>query len=1745
VVERAVGADGETVVIKQPAGEFVVVEAVRRVQYEHDLLCLLRGDGVVDTRGIARDGGHIALITESFGSALSTSIADRRFSLGDALDVAIALARTLGRVHAAGVVHKDVNPQNILYDPVTRTTKLIDFDIACWARPGSPELVASTALEGTLGYLAPEQTGRMDRRVDARTDMYSLGLTLYELFTGQRAFEGDDALALVHAHLAQQPPRIDAVDPTIPRVIADIVARLVAKAPEQRYQTATGLGADLERCRRELAAGLIPPFAIGQRDVSSRLEFSARLYGRDAEVRALRAALARTSRGAVETVLVSGYSGVGKSSLVREIYAAVTAACGYVASGKFEQLHRDVPYSAVVAALDELIAQIVADPALDRWRTDIAMALGDDAPLVRSVLPAIERVLGAQPLAAALDPATAQRRLAVALSRLVQVFARKQHPLVVFLDDMQWSDAASLQLLTRLATSDDTEALLIIAAYRDSEVHAAHPFALALRDYEKRGAKISRIKLAPLELSDTAELVADVLRVTPDQVAEAATVIWRKTEGNPFFIRQFLRALHEESYITFDPRANAFTFDASAIERAEITENVADLLAHELGKLPAATRDALVTAAAIGTRFDVATLVTITDSPAAAVQALLAPAVDAGMIVPIAKLAYIAPDVVGCPRYAFQHDRIQQAAYEAAPTAARERLHLEIGRQLLVSCRASSTDDRDARLFDIVHHLSHGRALITEEVELAEFVDLVLVAARRARRSGAYDVAATLLRSACASRSFREHHAVWFEAHVGFAEALSLGGLHADAREIVRIASEHATSRERATLEALDLTICSTQGLMTEAVACGRRAAAILGVELPADLTELAAQTAAELAIIMAAVDAAPVETWLERPAMRDPDKLAAMALFTSWFAAAYQIEPPLMVLICAKLVTLSLQHGNCGASASGYANFSIVLWAMGQYELSFRFAKLGVDLVRQVDDRAIEPGVAFIFAAFASPWRRPLEDSIELLRATVGRAIEAGDLANAGYAAVFAIEYALVRGAPLPEILDEVVRYRALCTRLGLTDVGVWLSWFAWHARSWTGTERGPHEADIDYVATERALATAAGSPTILTIFRLLEVERRYWRGDFAGALELARVVVPFVVTMPGSMFNAEFRLYHCLAAIAVGDTGPDVEAHRRDLVHYAEGCPANFAHMSAVIDGELARSRGDIATAFMRYDAAIDSASEHGFLKVETIAHELAARFWLELHKPAFAAVHLGKARDLCAHWGALPRAHALEQQRRGLGASTDNFTTSHSKSAIASTLDFATVVKASQAIVSDIVLDSLLVKLMEIMIENTGAQTGAIILVSNGELFVHAAKQAGAAVAISGGAPLAGAREMSEAIIKYVTRTAECLVLDDATRHPTFRSDPHVRDRRPRSILCVPIVQKDRVIGAVYLENNLLAGAFTADRLEAVGILVAQLAISIDNAVIFSRLEELVTQRTLALTEANRQLREQAVVRERMESELRLAQKLQSVGQLAAGVAHEINTPIQYVGDSVAFLQDGVASLLGLVDTYRVTAKAAPGTFDVEAIRDAEDDCNIDYLRDNAPEACVRALEGIDRVSKIIRAMKAFAHPDQHDQAPTEINTVLQNTLVVAHSEYREVADVESDFADIPAVCCHAGEVSQVFLNLIINAAHAIEDAVKGTGRRGKISITTRLDGTDAVISIRDTGGGIPDAIRERVFDPFFTTKVVGRGTGQGLALARTAIVDRHGGSIAFETELGSGTTFVVRLPVRGQAVAVLAG
>ncbi|HZJ63573.1 MAG TPA: AAA family ATPase [Kofleriaceae bacterium] len=1763
-------------------------EALARLRHEREIVEAIHSERIARAYEVAAIGGSAVLVVQDFGGeSLDRYLARARLSLADVLGVAIGVAAALRDVHAAGIIHKDVTPNNIVFNAANGEVRLIDFDIATRWRTDHRGFVPPSRLEGTLRYMAPEQTGRMNRATDSRADLYAFGVTLFELLTGRLPFIDHDILSIVHAHLAIRPPAPSKLDPAIPRSLSAIAMKLLAKAPEDRYQTAAGLLADLKTCAaRFVATGGIAEFALGTSDVTTQFELPSKLYGRAAERDVLTDAFKRVTAGAVETVLVAGHSGVGKTSVVRELFPLVTRDRGYFLSGKFDQLRGDAPYPALVAAFNDLVHHLLteAEDALARWREQIVSAIAPNGRVVVGAIPALERIIGPQPPVVALDAAGTQSRFNLTLQKFIQVFTRRSHPLVLFLDDMQWADPESVHLLKLVAMSEGTDAFLLIQAFRDAEVSDGHPVMLAARDL-RHHRQVTRLDVAPLPATEIAALVADTLHSDVASIEPLARLVCRKTDGNPFFVRQLLLALHDAGHIVFDPGLQRFTFDPASIESAPISENVADLLADSLRKLPATTQRVLSLAAAIGNQFELDLLALVAAMSPSEVHAELQSALAHDLVVPLAELEYVTAATgsgLVFRRLRFQHDRIQRAAYSLMSFDEQQRTHLRIGDLLL---DGASPAELSERIFDVVSHHNRAILLIDTPAARAKLARLEILAARKARGSAAYAPAIDCLRIAVDLLRWDGDYREQFEAHMMLAECCYLSGDIKRALGVLDDAAARAAhNHDRGTLEALRATLHIHANDMKVALRHTRRAAALLGRVLPESPAELGAAIGAAIGGLVQRIADRKIEDLVELPAMVDLDSLALMSVLRNAIPAAFQLEPPLGVFIATLMVALALEHGNCPAAAHGYVAFGSAMLRNPQLEhLAYPFARLGFELNRRLDDRALRPSVDFVFAGIALPWRSPLDEAIQILRGAARSGREVGDFIHAGNAAAFEIAFRVYRGAePLAEICHDARLYRQQCIEIGDTVSARLQTWQIDRMRVLMGEleHLAAEEPDsqLSLVAT-REEANFAQQFILLTAL----VDTTHTCGDEFTALDLAtatRLLEDSVATM---LFIAEHQFHHCLAAIAVcrrrpkrrREIEPVIEANRRNLERWAAACPANFEAMHLLIEAEYAALGSDLVATLALYDRAIASAVRWGMRRLEALASELNGQLWLDRSKPELAQVYLVRARNQYAALGAQRKVRMLERKhpgiaRAGMPVQVTGTVTTTTASEV---LDVTAIAKATRAISGELELDKLLERMLDIIFENAGAEGGALVLDTPRGLTV-AASRTGAAPKISTtSVPLSGAA-LPRSLVQYVHRTEATVVLDDVTGDRRFGNDEYILARKPQSVLCMPVKHKDRLIGVLYLENTLVSGAFTQARLDALLILVSQIAVSLENATLFAaqrvqaeaisrandelrseiavreqaerelaqyraQLEELIAERTKELTLANQKLRDAAGERERIEAELRLAQKLESVGRLASGIAHEINTPVQFVSDSVTFMRDALPSLIDTIGKYRELAAAVDDGGDVAAAaaaaRAVEEEADVDYALSNAPGALDAALVGLGRVTAIVRSMKDFAHPDRDEKTPVDLNRAVESTLMIAANECKYVADVHTELGALPPVRCNGGEINQAVLNLVINAAHAIRDVVGDTGARGKITVATRQDGREVEIAISDTGTGIPPAVRDKIYDPFFTTKEVGRGTGQGLAIVRSVVVDKHHGSLRFDTETGVGTTFYIRLPI----------
>ncbi|WP_437850545.1 AAA family ATPase [Sorangium sp. So ce363] len=1452
--------DGRPVVLKVLRRDHASPRALRRLQHELEVARALKSPVVVQAYGIEPFRDQMTLVLEDFGGRSLDRLLDgggpmrpmRPMSIERFFPLALRLAAALAEVHRRHVIHKDIKPQNLLYNPDTGEVKITDLGIASLSAREAQELAHDGLIEGTLAYMAPEQTGRMNRRVDERTDLYSLGVTFYEMLTGTLPFQASDPVEWVYCHIAQAPRPPHTLAPSIPPQLSAVVLKLLSKAAEERYQSALGLRHDLDTCFSQLRqSGAIEAFPLGQRDVSDRFQVPQRLYGRERELEALLAAFERVvANGRPELLLVSGYSGIGKSSLVAELHGPIVRERGFFLSGKFDQLKRDVPYRPLLHAFRGLVQEILgaSEQQVERWRERLREALGASGVLLTDMLPELALLLGPQPPVPELPPAEAQSRLLATLQRFVAACARKEHPVALFLDDLQWADAGSLLLLEQLATLAGDAHLLLIGAYRDNEVGPAHPLRLTLAEVQKRGATVGDIVLEPLSVAHVRALVAEAVHAPEAQVEPLSQLVYEKTGGNPFFVLQFLIALHEEGLITFDTDEGAWRWDIAAIRDKGFTDNVVELMVGKLERLPVATRDALKLAACLGSSVDLDTLAIVARRPAEELREALEEAVREGLL--------LRRDSA----YRFLHDRVQQAATSLIPAGQLAEVHLRIGQLLLKARRA---EEREDALFDIVGHLNHGAALLRSQAERDELAALNLRAGRKAKAAAAFQSAAVLFAAgqALLAQDPRERwetrYELTYDLSLERAHAAYAIGSFEEAEQLLGELMERARTKiERAAVVELAVTQNVTRGQCARAVELGLSCLRAWDIELSLPVTD--AQVEEETEGVWQALGDREIEALVDLPPMDHPEIKVAIRLLIGVVIPAFFVDLKLHYLLLARMVKLSLRHGNAERSAHAYTAFARMVGPLfGRYREAYLFGKLGYDLADRGHALATKGAVFTLFGQQVVFWTRHYRETGFYTRRGFNAAVDGGDWNNACYNCIWAAMFPLLSGEPLEDALHLTEDRLGFVRKAGYAFVyDVLLG-----ARHLIQTLRGRpvhysmlDGAELDQAAFEARL-DREGAVVPRCFHFSMKAQATFVLGAHREALAATtHVVVDYDWKMDTNALYAECFYYRALALAALVDDDEDRAAApsprpelpdglldcERQLGEWAASGPDNFLHKHALVRAEIARLRGQDLEAIGLYEQAISSAREGGFVQHEAIACELAARLYRDRGLSTPADAYLQKARAAYFRWGAHAKVDQLDQRypflvERKPIAPTVTFAVR------AEQFDVLSVVKASQSISGELKLPRLLEMLLRIVVEHAGAGEGHVLLLREDRL------STAAAIAASGGAARlldageAAADALPQSILNYVRRSHERVLLDDAAgRHP-FSEDEYFTRKRPRSVLCLPIVRQARLLGLLYLENKLVAGAFTPGRLTVLELLASQSAISLENAMLYTDIEQ----------------------------------------------------------------------------------------------------------------------------------------------------------------------------------------------------------------------------------------------------------------------------------------------------------------
>ncbi|HEX2574104.1 MAG TPA: AAA family ATPase [Polyangia bacterium] len=1485
-------ADGQPVILKALSQPQPPPSVLARLQREYELLRSLALPGVVAVYGLEKHDRTWVMFLEDFGgTSLQRLLAQGPLPVAEVLAIALAVSETLAAIHERGIIHKDLTPGNIAYNPATGQVKVIDFGISTRLVQESPEFSNVQAAEGTLAYIAPEQTGRMNRHVDYRSDFYTLGATLYHLVTGQPPFTETDPLALIHCHIARRPlaPHLRSDLPegvVVPEGLSDIVIKLLSKDVEARYQSAAGLHADLAHAAaawRERRA--IPHFDLGRRDRSLHFHVPQRLYAREIELGQLLSAFARVAGGAAETLFVSGPPGIGKSMLVQEVYRPVTERRGYFAAGKFDQLQRNVPYAPLLEAFRKLLRELLgeSEAVLAEWRKRFAQALGPNGALMEEVIPELAHLLEVPPPVPELPPAEAQNRFLLVLLHFVRAFAGPEHPLVVFLDDLQWADGASLEFIERLMTASDTGHVFFIGAYRDDSAREAHPVAHLREAILKAGAHVEETHLGPLGPVPLSQLVADALGTSVKEATPLAHLLHDKTGGNPFFVGALLEELYRGRLLQYDAPRGLWTWDLQKIAGLALTDNVVELVLGRARHLTPAAQEVLERAACIGNHFDLATLVAVDERTARETARDLGECVAAGLVLPLGEACQWvqwmataaereAPGLAGTSQgagpaelseahYRFAHDRIQQAAYALIDESERPAMHHRIGQRLLGSTPA---EERPRRIFDLVHQLNLALPRLTEAAEREALAELNLLAARRAKDAAAYGAALGYARVALGllpDDAWERRYDLMLPLH----EAAVEGALLSADYEAMDAYAAQAIARARDVLDVKRIYDVKIQALTLrerhlEALEVALGLLRALGVPLAPDPG--VPRILLELLKVRWALRGRRIEDLADLDRLDDPRQQAAIRVLMSAITPAVFARPKLVALLVAKALLLSVRSGNGPEASLAYTAWAAIrIGFMNDIVGGYRFGQLATRVQQRYGAPTAEPQYLFNLHLLIRPWKEPLRDCLNPLVQALQRSLELGNHEYAAHFARFYCQYLFVAGEDLGRVEREMERHGRLLADLKqpltLRSHGMWQQLVL----NLMGRSEDPLML-VGVAHDERVVLpelVAAKSGHTLCDYHLHKLFLALLFGDVAAAVAHADEADALLQSQVSSFMVSLVTFYGALArllAVATAQGGTRRRLHRRvkaasrRLGQLAEHAPMNFRHRHLLVAAETERLRGPWESARKLYDQAIENAREHGWIQDEALGCELAGRACLEVEDTRLAKLYLQDAHYAYHRWGALAKAKALadrypEFQLRTGSEGGEHLITARvidtvttGKRAGGRAVDLESVMRAAQALVSETERGPILMTLMRIVIENAGAERGWLLLPRGGGWVIAATGEVGdtghaAARTFDEQETLVTAQDLPLTLIHAVARTQESLVLDDAATRGLYARDPYVYERQPRSVLCAPLGpagQLGSLAGVVYLENNLTAGAFTAERLQMIDLLLSQATVSL---------------------------------------------------------------------------------------------------------------------------------------------------------------------------------------------------------------------------------------------------------------------------------------------------------------------------
>jgi predicted ATPase/GAF domain-containing protein len=1479
------------VVIKVLKGEYPDPERIVRFKREYEILKNLTLDGTIKAYSLENYNKSCAIIMEDFGAeSIKKILEKRKLDLNELLKNAIYLSDILGQLHQMNIIHKNLNSTNIVWNEETDKIKIIDFGISTVLSREIAAIQNPNEFEGTLSYISPEQTGRINRMIDYRTDMYSLGITLYEIMTGQLPFAAGDAMELIHSQIAKAPIPPHKLRSTLfneeskgTEILSKIIMKLMSKTAEDRYLSYFGLKYDLEKCfkylkKNQTLSGL--DFKLGENDFSEKLQIPQKLYGREAEIVILLDAFKRVCTRPYagqpsEMMMVTGYAGIGKSALVNEIRISIVENRGYFITGKFDRFKYNIPYSALTRAFQDLMRQILmeSESQVEQWKTNILEAVGPNGQIIIEVIPEVERIIGKQPAVKDLPPQETQNRFNMYFQNFIRVFADERHPLTIFLDDLQWADIPTLKLLERLMLDTRTRYMFIIGAYRDNEVDPTHPLIISLNKIKNENAIVNTITLLPLKLSHIIQLLSESLKCSIPEVENLGRLCLSKTNGNPFFLIQFLNSLADRGLIEFDTKTFKWEWDASKIAKTDITSNVVELMTDKIQKLSEQTKRVLKLASCIGNGFDLDILAIINEKSAVETADEINEALESGLIQPIGEgyrlaqyLDFLKEDnsierLEHKIQYKFLHDRVHHAAYTLMGDEYKS-IHLKIGNLLL---QRFSKAEREEMIFDIVNHLNSGSDLITSQTEKNHLAELNLFAGRKAKAATAYEIAFRYFNTGLAflgANTWKDNYALTLEMSIETAEASYLTGNFEKMDQLTKEISIHAvTLLDKIRINEIIIQSFMARGRLKECIGTAIEILKQLGVHITPDPNKFTVLL--NLLYLRLVLSTKKIEDIKNLPVMTDAHKLAAMHILMNASSSAFYTNLNVAITMAFKMVHLSIRYGNSPFSPFGYALYAVILQGIvGKIILGYKFGEFSIELLNKSDTKECETKINLVFNLFVRHWRDKLSTTIEPFKESFQKGLETGDYEFAAYCSDYIGIHLLHSGARLEIVEEEMQKSVEVVTKLNQELIIIALKLGRQVVLNLMGKSRnrillvgdGYNELEMAPRFIENNNIPSLGSLYSMKALLCFLFDDRKESLDIAIKAEKYKKPMIGLVYLPLIYFYTSLiYLSHCPGATIRKRLMylTKVYFNQKQLKKWAKYAPENLLHKWHLVEAERCKTNGKSLKAYRHYDRAIKLARENGYTHEEALANELAAKYYLTSGYNRIAMAYIKEACYLYAIWGAKAKVDQLYETypellygepENGGKVSETEFNLSILTGDHTEKLDLTSVQKASQTISGEIHLEKLLEKLMNIVITNAGAQKGFLLLKEEEGLYVEAEAIAGKEeVTVLQHEPYTDQNNIALTVVNYILRVNEMVVLDDAGNQGIFKTDPYIIQNKPKSILCLPLIFKNKMSGILYLENNLTRGAFTSNRVEVLKMLAGQIVISIENARLYKSLEE----------------------------------------------------------------------------------------------------------------------------------------------------------------------------------------------------------------------------------------------------------------------------------------------------------------